>query len=205
MAFSDFQYPDVLAKLGLTEGATDLFPQVPPVVPTHGFTDILGRNTQLAVSINTEKARSEYLIAPLLGEFWGRYGGRVGLHSGVEFAADPANGLNGFCDFLLGRGPQVPRVRAPVLVVFEAKNEKIAEGFGQCIAGMVGVDRFNRREGIPDGIVYGCITTGTEWRFLRLAGSTVTFDLSEYAITQVDRILGILVHIVGAIPEAVAA
>ena len=30
-------------------------------------------------------------------------------------------------------------------------------------------------------------------------------DLTEYSLTQVDRILGILVHIIGPIPQPVAA
>ena len=44
----------------------------------------------LALSINTEKARSEWLIAPLLAEVWERAAPRVSLYSGLDFNVDPA-------------------------------------------------------------------------------------------------------------------
>lgn len=91
------------------------------------------------------------------------------------------------------------------MVIFEAKRENINEGLGQCIAGMVGAQRFNRRNNAPIDPIYGCVTTGTSWRFLRLSGTTVTLDLVEYGLNQVDRLLGILVHMLGPIPQPVAA
>jgi hypothetical protein len=136
---------------------------------------------------------------------WGRANGRINLFSGVEFAADPAAQLTGFVDFLVGLGPQLPRISAPVIVVFEAKRDNIAEGYGQCIAGMVGAHRFNQRAGNPVGTIYGGITTGINWKFLRLAGTGLTFDLSEYTIHQADRLLGILAHMVGLPPAPAAA
>lgn len=205
MAFSDFTYPGVLTEFGLTEEAADLFPGVPPVAPSPAFVATLDRNTQLAVLINSEKARSEYIIAPVLGELWDHFGKRFGLHSGIEFPADPEAKLTGFCDFILGHGPQVPRVHAPVLVIVEAKNEKVSEGYGQCIAGMVGAERFNRREESAVPAIYGCVTTGTVWRFLRLADGVVTFDRNEYALVPVERILGILLHIITPPPQPAAA
>ena len=204
MAFSDFTYPSVLTEFGLTERGAYLFPGVPPVAPSAAFNARFDRNTQLAVLINTEKARSEYLIAPVLGELW-EPNTRIGLHSGVEFPADPEARLTGFCDFILGHGPQVPRVHAPVLMVVEAKNEKISDGYGQCIAAMVGAVRFNRREGTEVPAIYGCVTSGMMWRFLRLTDGVVTFDLNEYTLAPVDRILGILTHIIGPLPQPAAA
>src|SRR4051812_42214667 len=114
MAFSDFEYPDVIAQLGLTEtSAPNLFEAVAPIPVGPVVRSTITAGTQLALTINTEKARSEWLIAPVLGEFWTRHGGRVSLFSGVEFAADPANNLSGYCDFLIGRGPQLPHLKAP--------------------------------------------------------------------------------------------
>lgn len=152
--------------------------------------------------VHTEKARSEWLVAPLLLDLWERSGGAVNVYSGAELVADEAAGLSGFCDFLIGRGPQLPRPRAPLAVVFEAKNDSIPGGYGQCIAAMVGLQRLNRNEGREVATVYGCVTTGTDWRFLTLAGSALTFDMQVYDYSQPDRILGILVHIVGPIPTA---
>lgn len=201
MAFSDFRYPDVVAAFGLTERSVgDLFGHVPPVPLSPELTVMLPKNARVGLSINTEKSRSEWLIAPLLGEFFDRHIGFVNVHSGNWYDADPAAGLCGYCDFLLGHGPQSPAIVAPVLVVFEAKNENIFEAYGQCIAGMVGTQRFNRRNGRPTPTVYGCSTIGSAWRFLQLTDDVVSIDLTEYGWQQADRILGILTHMLGPLP-----
>jgi hypothetical protein len=205
MAFRDFPYPDVIAQFGLSEDSADLFPGVSDLTASAALLAFLGTNLTLANLINTEKARSELLVAPMLSELWSRAGGRINLFSGIEFAADPDAGLTGYVDFLIGRGPQLPRVSAPVVVVFEAKRDNIAEGYGQCIAAAVGAQRFNTRAGRPVETIYGGITTGAIWKFLRLDGTQVTFDLSEYTIQQPDRLLGLLAHMVGLPPAPAAA
>jgi hypothetical protein len=205
MAFRDFPYPDVVTRLGLTENSADLFAGVPDFAASAALRSFLGTNLTLANLINTEKARSELLVAPVLSELWSRASGRINLFSGIEFAADPDAELTGFVDFLIGLGPQLPRVSAPVVVVFEAKRDNIAEGYGQCIAAAVGAQRFNQRAGNTVETIYGGITTGINWKFLRLDGNRVTFDLTEYTIQQPDRLLGLLAHMVGLPPAPAAA
>jgi hypothetical protein len=44
--------------------------------------------------------------------------------------------------------------------------------------------------------VFGCVTSGNVWRFLRLAGNELHIDQTEYYLTtQAERIVGILLHI----------
>ena len=203
MEFSDFSYPVVLTQFGLRYAPPDdLFAGVPPVPPSEGLALSFPTALRLAEFVSTEKARSEWMIAPLLADFWGRYGGRVGVYSGVTFAADPANSLVGYCDFLVSRGPQQTEITPPVVVIFEAKNENIAGGLGQCVAAMVGAERYNRAAGQPTDTVYGCVTTGTAWRFVRLHADTVTLDDRLRTIEHADHLLGILVYIVGPVPPA---
>jgi hypothetical protein len=206
MAFGDFQYPDVVAQFGLTwQTVDDLFAGVTSVAPSPTFQQSIATGARLAVIVNTEKARSEWMIAPLLGDFWARYHGQISLFSGAEFQADPSARLTGYCDFLIGRAPQQPHIFAPVMVIFEAKKEDLDDGLGQCIAGMIGAQRFNQRMNTPADSVYGCLTTGTEWRFLRLTATTIAFDAAVYVLNQADRILGILTHVVGPPPLPAAA
>ena len=109
----------------------------------------------------------------------GADGDRICLTAGVEFDADAAAKLTGLCDFLIGRYPQVTYVKAPAVVVVEAKKDNLVVDLGQCISAMVGAERFNRREGHPLDAVYGC-TTGINWLFLTLAGTTLRLDLTEF-------------------------
>src|SRR4051794_24486665 len=115
MAFADFKYPEVIGQLGLTwQTAPDLFGPVAPSAVPPPLADALAVGSRLAGAINTEKARSEWLVAPILSEFWWRYRGQISLFSGVDFQADPAAKLTGFCDFIIARAPQQPQVVAPV-------------------------------------------------------------------------------------------
>lgn len=206
MAFSDFKYPDVLGQLGLTERTVpNLFADVPPVAPSALLTASLRVNVPLATGAHSEAARTTWLVGPVLSDLWVRYDGRISVNPGVEFDADAAAKLSGYCDFIISRGPQRPVIGPPVLLIFEAKRDSIPDGLGQCIAGMVGAQRYNQRHNVPIDPVYGCVTTGSLWKFLRLSGTVLTNDLTEYTIVQADRILGILTHAVGPPPAAPAA
>jgi hypothetical protein len=205
MAFSNFQYPDVVSELGLTyTSVRDMFAAVPSVSPTAELRGMLAKTARLATINNNEKARSEWIISLLLADIWDRYEGRVGLYSGVEFAADPDAGLSGFLDFAFCRGPQDITFRPPMLLVVESKRDDLHEGLGQCVAGLVGAQRYNRRHGIEEPHLYGCVTTGSLWRFLRLSGTVLTLDQVEYNLGQIDRILGAINSII-APPAVVAA
>lgn len=197
MASGDFAFPDVIGDFGLSETTSDLFPGALPVPLEPAFVTVFGQYAALAGSGNaSEKARSELLIAPILVDVWSRFDGRVTLHSGAELIADRAAKLVGTCDFLMGKGPQLPRVVAPLPVVIEAKRDLIENGFGQCIASMVGIQRYNRSAGEPDGPVYGVVTTGTVWRLLRLDGTILTYDHTEFTLEPVDRLVGRLVAMI---------
>ena len=206
MAYSDFKYPQVLRDLGLTETSDpDLFAAVSGVPPTAALGTLLDRGGRLGVGAHTEFSRSVWMVGPILGEVWDRYPGRLCLIGGAELDADAAAKLTGVCDFVLGRGPQRPVPVAPLLIVFEAKRDSIPDGLGQCIAAMVGAQRYNRREGTPVDPVYGCVTTGTAWRFIRLSGTALTTDQKEYAYGQIDKLLGIFIHMLGPPPAPTPA
>jgi len=151
----------------------------------------------LALAVHTEKSRSELLIAPILVELRKLAKHQVSLFSGIDFSVDPAQGLNGVCDFIVSQSPEQLFVSAPVLIVVEVKNENIKGGLAQCIVVMVAARLFNDREGSVGAAVYGAVTTGTNWRFLKLEPGTVSIDQREYYIDRVERILGILASIVG--------
>ena len=57
---------------------------------------------------------------------------------------------------------------------------------------MCAAQLFNEREGNEIPAIYGVITSGTNWKFLKLIGKVVEIDLSEYYLTDVNKILGIL-------------
>jgi hypothetical protein len=119
-------------------------------------------------------------------------GDGIQLFSGEEFNVDKDRGLNGFCDFLFSRSTISYVIQAPILMLVEAKKGELDVGLGQCIAEMFAAQIFNQNKDRVIPIIYGCVTSGKLWQFLKLEGKDVTIDVNEYSVTPVERILGIL-------------
>src|SRR5438445_5541652 len=171
MAYSDFTLADLKQRFRLTvDESNNLFADTAEADLPAVLADTLARYLPLAVNVNTEKARSELVIAPVLIEFKLQYRDRISLFSGIEFTVDEAAGLKGRCDYILSRNPEQLALTAPLCVLVEAKNENIVAGIPQCLAEMVAAQKFNGQEKLPDAAVYGAVTTGILWRFLRLDG-----------------------------------
>lgn len=194
MAYSDFKLTEVIQKFGLKlNEISGLFADTPEEECSELLTTILQENLDLAVAINTEKARSEMIISPILLEVRRKLNYEISLFSGVDFNVDNQQGLNGFCDFLISLSKEQLFVRAPVITLVETKNENLKSGLGQCIAEMVAAQLFNEQNQNQIKTVYGAVTIGTIWQFLKLENQEVSIDLSEYYIKDVKKILGILI------------
>jgi hypothetical protein len=194
MAYSDFKLNEVSQRFGLTVNeASGMFADVPEAECSDLLVTILGENVDLAVAINTEKARSEMIISPVLLEIRRKFKGQISLFSGVDFTVDVQQGLNGICDFIISSSKEQLFVRAPVITLVETKNENLKSGLAQCIAEMVAAQLFNERQGNEIKSIYGVITIGTIWQFLKLESKVISIDLSEYYIKDIKKILGILV------------
>jgi hypothetical protein len=196
MPYSDFTIAELKQRFLLEiDEEADLFVDVAEVDLPVSLSATLARYLPLAVNVNTEKARSELMIAPVLIEFKLLHRDRISLFSGVDFTVDEADGLKGRCDYILARSPEQLALDAPVCVLVEAKNENIVAGIPQCLAEMVAAQRFHLRAGKPIASVYGVVTTGALWRFLRLDGTKALVDSVEYPIQSPRKIFGILTNI----------
>jgi hypothetical protein len=198
MAYSDFSLADLKRRFHLiiNEG-TDLYSTTAESAVSEWLTVTLQETLPLALAINTEKVRSELIIAPILVELRKQTGRSISFFSGVDFTVEPAQGLNGVCDYIVSLSPEQLFISAPVLIIFEAKNENIKGGFGQCLSAMLAAHLFNEREGMLIPTMHGIVTTGTNWRFLQLEGQHVRIDQREYYIDNVEKLLGILLAITG--------
>lgn len=193
MAYSNFTLAKVKEDFGLTvDESQNLFTDIEAVKPSEILTITLQDYIPLATAIGTEKARSEFLIAPILSEVRRQLNYQISLFSGTDFNVDIEKGLLGYCDFLLSASKEQFFISAPVITIVEAKNENIIGGLGQCVAEMVAAQIFNERKEIDIPVIYGAVTTGTNWRFLTLSENNVCIDSVEYYINQVDKILAIL-------------
>ena len=197
MSYRDFTIAKVKQKFNLTlvEGKSFL-PEVKPVSPNPYLLENLKDSIPLAIAMGSEKARSELIISPILFEVRKLFKEEISFFSGEEFNVDATLGLTGFCDFLISRSPEQLFIEAPAVIIIEAKKENLKGGLGQCIAEMVAAQKFNLENDKSIATVYGSVTSGNLWNFLKLENNTVTIDLKEYLIPPVEQLLGILMWMV---------
>lgn len=197
MPYSQFTIEKVKQDFQLTtvEGVRFFPKSLEPIVPSPRLQGIL-EDLPWAIAVDTEKARSEVIINPVLLEVRRILERQISVFSGEEFNIDVSVGLNGVCDFLISRSPEQLTVEAPTIVIVEAKKSDLKSGLGQCIAEMVAAQRFNQAKEQTIAAVYGCVSSGTQWRFLKLEGQTVTIDLVDYPLPPLEQILSFLVWMV---------
>ncbi len=76
------------------------------------------------------------------------------------------------------------------------KDKDIEVGLGQYIAQMIATKILNEREGYAVEHVYGCVTTGEDWQFLKIEESLVLLDSKRYYLQNLNEILGVFNKIV---------
>ncbi|MDJ1170300.1 hypothetical protein PMG71_12745 [Roseofilum sp. BLCC_M154] len=182
-------------ELTLIEGDR-FFPKIQPVQPTPLLQDILKETIPWAIAVSSKKARSEGIINPVLLEVKRQLKGQISVFSGEEFTVQPEVDLTGYVDFLISRSPEQLFIKAPAVVLVEAKKEDLKPALGQCLAEMVAAQRFNQQKQQAIATIYGTVTSGTVWRFLKLEGQSVTIDLTDYPLPPVEQILGFLMWMV---------
>lgn len=193
MSYSEFTLAKVKAIFDLTTNEkVDFFVDSPTLEPSLLLKEILAYNLPLALASNSEKARSEMIIAPILIELRKQLQDKINIFSGIEFNVSSEKGLTGVCDFIISDSLEQLFVSAPVVTLVEAKKENINASLGQCVAEMLAAQIFNERFENEVPAIYGTVTTGTNWRFLKLEKNIISIDLSEYYLRDIEKILGIL-------------
>jgi hypothetical protein len=142
----------------------------------------------LYTSINSEMARREFLIAPVLTELIVYTQSKIR----VEYSLTINNKLKGILDYLLQNQQQ--------LLVIEAKNADLEQGFKQLAVEMVALHQW-QSEGELDAIntfLYGAVSVGNVWQFSILNTHTkqMTQDLNLFRVpADVDDLLRVMIAI----------
>lgn len=160
--------------------------EVPRVTLPDWLLGYLRVNQAAPAVTKSEKAMSEMVIAPVLSVVKEANADKIALFSGEPLYHED---LGGVCDFILAANPRSFTPEPPIMVLVEAKKQDILGGIPQCIAEMRTAQQLNLRKGRP-GLVYGCVTTGTAWQFLRLEHETAEVDPQALFNADLGRIVG---------------
>ncbi len=194
MAYSGFKLKELKQKFQLEEKGIRLFTQINPIEPSDWLKQTL--KLGLKMPLLSEKACSERIVSPILFECWEQNHETFGIYSGINLEADSENGLNGECDFIIAARADTYTVESPIFMLIEAKDNDIKQGLPQCVAQMLGARFYNQKDGKDIPVIYGCVTTGDDWQFLKLQDNTIYIDIERYYLDNVPQLLGILQRIV---------
>lgn len=135
---------------------------------------------------DNEATRGSLLVSHILWQASDAYNLGIFFEPRVEVQPEQTptlpHPLNGKYDCALGLD-DVDFI-APIVAVVEVKKSNLAEGLGQCLAEMYAtVHQFQQDK------VYGLITDGEVWLFLRLQDAVLAVDENDYYISNVADIV----------------
>jgi hypothetical protein len=200
MAYNKFKKLEQLREeLGIKDSITKWLPLSPyfgDVTPT--LLEALEEASN--ETLTTEKAKSEFVVVPVLKELRRHNQDKFRIFSGFEFNVDTKLKLAGFCDFMLSMNVERMELTAPIFCLLEAKNAEIEKGLAQCGAEMYAAQLFNERKGNPQKIIYGCVTNAFSWCFLKLEEKNLYIDTNYVPLTFAEphRVLAVLQWILDA-------
>jgi hypothetical protein len=189
MAYSDFTLEDLEEKHGLQTNIRPFFPSIVPIAPS----DLLLQQLALAEKfpLRNEKMKSEYLIVPVLSFVKVTNENFAQLFSGENLSADRKLKLNGEVDFIWVGKPNALELQKPIISLCEAKKGAIEDSLAQCAAQMYGARVFNQKKKNNIFDIYGCVSSGTDWQFMKLEGQTIWKDTKTYTLSNLPELLGV--------------
>ncbi len=194
MAYSHFTATDLAQKFGIQFKAENLFSNFEHLEPTTWLLETLRKGKELG--FGSEKSRSERLVTPILLEISDRNQHNFSIYSGMNLDVDEQSGLRGECDFIFSFSRVQDFITAPIFCITEAKKQNLEQGIIQCAAQLIGAKKLNELEKNEVKTLYGCSTTGVEWRFLKYVDNEIIFDEKRYLINELPLLLGVLQWII---------
>jgi hypothetical protein len=192
MRYNEYTLENVKTDLGLNViEDVSLFTDITPARVSDFLQTALKKFVPLALAINSAKSRSEWISTPILAEVHEQLQHQISLFSAIKFTVEPERGLDGYCDYLISRSREQYYLNTPAVAIVEAKKENSNEGLGQCIATMYATQTFNARKANPVNVIYGSVTTGTNWKFLKLLGCDAIINSDEYPTREIERLIGL--------------
>jgi hypothetical protein len=142
---------------------------------------------------NSEIAICENIIYPVLKEIWKAYRSKFLIWSHQTLIYDDK--LCGIPDYILAKRSPLGTVvfDKPYFVLVEAKKESdFTEGWGQCFAEMLAVQRINNE---PEKTIFGIVSNGAIWQFGKLSLDIFTQNKTFYTIQDLEQLFAAVNYI----------
>ncbi len=192
MAYSEYSLGELEKDFGIISQRKKLFTKITPI---YEISDWLQYTLNIAeeLPIKSEKAKSELIVMPILIELRNKNNKYFTIYSGDSLNVDSQ--LKGECDFILSKDTGSFEINNPIIQVVEAKRNDVEIGIPQCAAQMIGAKKYNEKRNKTNHIVYGCVTTGDDWVFMKLEDK-IEIDTRKYYLGNLPELLGVFQYIV---------
>ena len=191
-SFSQVTQTELEKEFGINVVGGRFLPQIEHWSVPSWLAHTLAYRRKSFATMRSEKAISESLIAPVLMAVEEKYRDKITIFSGEPLITEE---LSGICDFLITKVPIAISPKSGYFVLVESKKQDLFSGIPQCVAEMYAAQILNGN----DDTVYGCVSIGIEWLFIKLEGKVATIDPTIFTITEVDKILSVFGWIVGLV------
>lgn len=193
-SYSHFTLEAIETQFGIKNRMVSLFDLIKEI-PVSDFLQRLLNNVA-KLPMKSEKARSEMVVFPILLELRDLQNNFFTIYSGDTLNVDEKIGLKGECDFIIAKDTGSLNVNAPIFQVVEAKKNDFDIGIPQCAAQMIASKIFNEKKGMDLNVIYGCVTTGEAWQFMKYIDNEILIDTRKYYLGDVGELLGVLNEII---------
>ncbi len=192
--YSSFSFKTVKKQFGLKSVKGIIFDDLMPIEPSNWLLDALEMSSNMAIV--SEKSRSEWIVSPIMMDIKRRNINKMNILSGENMDASKEQSLTGECDFIFVKDPDTFNVESLIFCLVEAEKHDLTGGMGQCTAQMVGARILNEQDNIDFPVIYGCVTTGSDWQFLKLENQIVTIERNLKYINELPQLLGMFQRII---------
>ncbi len=194
MAYSDFTLNEIRERFKIENKRTPILDIFTPMEASETLKEALKEVEELP--IRSEKAKSEWIVVPILKELRNKNDKFFTIYSGDTLIADEKVGLRGECDFILAKDTGTFDINFPIIQIVEAKKNDVELGVPQCAAQLIGANIYNQKKGVNLDIIYGCVTTGNEWLFMLLEKDCIKINTKLYYLNEIENVLGIFQTII---------
>jgi hypothetical protein len=190
MSFTTYKNMGTVLKKFQITYREENFVAVTPVTLSDYFQAELNLVRTELVTDNSEYAICENLIYPILKEIWKLHREKLMLWSHESLRYD--DDLSGIADYLIAKKSSLGKLvfEQPYLMVIEAKKDNFTEGWGQCLAELVAIQKLN--EGYFTQTLFGIVSNGEVWEFGKLVGAQFIKNIDLYSIKELETLCGVL-------------
>ena len=187
MAFTDFKSIQQVQEAFNIKYTEEDYIDYDEIKPSKAFLEEFEFSRRNIDVFSSEASRCENVIYPIIRDVYKNYVGKYSLWSHKSIFHDPV--LSGTPDYMISTKSELGKtvLGLPVVVVVEAKQNNFTEGWGQCLAELVAVQKINKNEAIP---VHGIVTDAELWHFGKLVGNLFTKNETVLAISELKKVFG---------------